>query len=43
LQQQATLLSYIDNFRILGIAVLCMIPFIFLLKKPMPGGPMAAH
>jgi DHA2 family multidrug resistance protein len=43
LQQQASLLSYIDNFRILGWAVLCMIPFIFLIRKPKPGGPMAVH
>jgi MFS transporter, DHA2 family, multidrug resistance protein len=44
LQQQASLLSYIDNFRILGFAVLCMIPLIFLIRKPRhQGGPIAAH
>jgi len=43
LQQQATLLSYIDNFRILGYLVLCLIPVIFLIRKPKRGVSMAAH
>jgi MFS transporter, DHA2 family, multidrug resistance protein len=41
--QQATMMSYIDNFKVLGIAVACMIPFVFLMKKVKPGGPMAVH
>ena len=41
--QQATMLAYIDNFKLLGVAVLAMIPFVFLMKKVKPGGPMAVH
>ena len=36
--QQATMLAYIDNFKMLGVAVLAMIPFVFLMKKVKPGG-----
>ena len=43
LQQQATMLAYIDNFWLLGIAALAMIPFVFLMKKVKPGGPIAVH
>jgi MFS transporter, DHA2 family, multidrug resistance protein len=41
--QQATMLAYIDNFRMLGVIVLVMIPFVFLMKKLKPGGPIAVH
>ena len=41
--QQATMLAYIDNFKMLGVAVFTMIPFVFLMKKIKPGGPIAAH
>jgi MFS transporter, DHA2 family, multidrug resistance protein len=43
LQQQAALLSYVDNFRTLGYLVLILIPLIFLVRKPKKGGPIAAH
>ncbi|MGA7852610.1 MAG: hypothetical protein WCA15_04730, partial [Candidatus Acidiferrales bacterium] len=43
LNQQATMLAYIDNFWILGILVAFMIPLVFLMKKVKPGGPMAVH
>jgi MFS transporter, DHA2 family, multidrug resistance protein len=43
LNQQATMLAYIDNFWMLGIAVSCMIPLVFLMKKAKTGGPMAVH
>jgi DHA2 family multidrug resistance protein len=43
LNQQATMLAYIDNFWMLGIAVSCMIPLVLLMKKAKPGGPMAVH
>src|SRR5271163_3203342 len=43
LDRQATMLAYIDNFWILGCCVAAMIPFVFLMKKVKPGGPMAAH
>ncbi len=43
LDRQATMLAYIDNFWILGVCVAAMIPFVFLMKKVKPGGPMAVH
>ena len=33
-QRQAMLLSYMDQFRMLGGIVVCMLPLIFLLKRP---------
>jgi len=41
--QQATMLAYIDDFWLVGVAVVAMIPFIFLMKKVKPGGPIAVH
>ena len=41
--QQATVMAYIDCFWLLGIAALTMIPFVFLMKRVKPGGPMAVH
>ncbi len=42
-QRQATMLAYIDDFRLLGFAILCMVPLVFLMKKSRPGGQMAVH
>ena len=41
--QQATMLAYIDDFWLVGVAVVVMIPFIFFMKKVKPGGPIAVH
>jgi len=41
--RQATMLSYIDCFRLLGIAILCMFPLVFVMKKGKPGGTIAVH
>ena len=43
LDRQATMLAYIDNFWLLGVCVLVMLPFVFLMKKVKPGGPIAVH
>ena len=43
LQRQATMLAYIDNFWILGIATLLLIPFVFLIKKPRARGAVHGH
>ena len=43
IDQQATMLAYMDNFWLLGVAVLAMIPFVFLMRRVKPGGPMVAH
>lgn len=42
-ERQATMLSYIDCFWFLGVAILAMIPMVFLMKKSKPGGGMAVH
>jgi MFS transporter, DHA2 family, multidrug resistance protein len=42
-QRQALMLSYIDCFWFLGVAILCMVPAVFLMKKSKPGGGMAVH
>jgi MFS transporter, DHA2 family, multidrug resistance protein len=41
--RQATMLSYIDCFWFLGVAILLMVPMVFLVKKSKPGGGMAVH
>jgi MFS transporter, DHA2 family, multidrug resistance protein len=41
--RQATLLAYIDNFWILGVSALALVPLTFLMKKARPGGPVAVH
>jgi MFS transporter, DHA2 family, multidrug resistance protein len=42
-QRQATMLAYIDDFRLLGVAIMLMIPLVFLMKKGRPGGGIAVH
>lgn len=41
--RQATMLAYIDNFWLLGIVILLMIPTVFLMRRSKPGGGMAVH
>jgi len=41
--RQATMLAYIDNFWLLGVAIMLMVPMVFLMKKTKPGGGMAVH
>ena len=43
IQQQAAMLAYIDDFRLLGISILAMVPLVFLIKKGEPGGGIAVH
>jgi DHA2 family multidrug resistance protein len=38
--RQASMMSYLDNFWLLGLAALVMIPFAFLMKRP-PKGAVA--
>jgi len=42
-QRQAAMLAYIDDFRLLGISILAMVPLVFLMKKGRPGGGIAVH
>ena len=41
--RQATMLAYIDCFWFLGVAILCMVPMVFLMRKSKPGGGIAVH
>jgi DHA2 family multidrug resistance protein len=44
IEQQASLLSYVNAFAVVSLIVACLVPLPFLLKKPKQGGtPMAAH
>jgi DHA2 family multidrug resistance protein len=42
-ERQATMLAYLDCFRLLGFAILAMVPVVFLMKKSKPGGGIAVH
>ena len=33
----------IDNFWLLGVAILVMVPMVFLMKRPRAGGALAVH
>ncbi len=41
--RQAAMLSYIDCFWFLGVAILLMVPMVFLMRKSRPGGGIAVH
>ena len=41
--RQSTMLAYIDNFHVMAIVTVCLVPFVFLIKKPRRGGPIAVH
>ena len=41
--RQATMLSYIDCFWLLGVAIGFMVPLVFFMKKSKPGGAVAVH
>jgi DHA2 family multidrug resistance protein len=41
--RQASMLAYIDNFWLLGLAILVMVPLVFLMKRPKTGGEIAVH
>jgi len=43
LARQATVMAYLDCFFLLAVAAVIMLPFVFLMKKVKPGGPVAAH
>src|ERR1039458_3534244 len=39
--RQSALLAYLDNFWLLGLSALALVPLTFLMKKSRPGGPLA--
>jgi DHA2 family multidrug resistance protein len=43
-QQQATMVSFVGIFQLLGVLFLALIPLVLLMKRPKSGGgPVAAH
>jgi len=41
--RQATMIAYLDNFWMLGVSALVVIPFVFLMKRPPKGTVAAGH
>ncbi len=41
--RHSAMLAYLDNFWILAVCILAVIPFVFLMKKPPKGATAAAH
>ena len=42
-QQQASMVSFVTIFRLLGVIFLLLLPLVLLMKRRAAGGPMAAH
>jgi DHA2 family multidrug resistance protein len=43
-QRQASIVSFVESFQILGFVFFAMVPLVLLMKRPRSGaGPMAAH
>jgi DHA2 family multidrug resistance protein len=42
-QRQATMMSFVGIFQLLGILFLALIPLVLLMKRPKGGGHVAAH
>jgi MFS transporter, DHA2 family, multidrug resistance protein len=43
IQRQSSLLAYVDNFWLLALIFLVLIPLMFLMKKSKPGGMVPVH
>jgi len=42
--RQASMISFVDTFRAMGIVFLLVIPLLFIMKRPKgPGGGAAIH
>ena len=41
--RQSTMLAYVDIFWLLGVIIFCLIPCVFLIRKPKPGGEIVVH
>ena len=42
-QRQASIVSFVEIFRLLGLVFLLMIPLVLLMKRPSGRGPVASH
>ena len=43
LQRHAAMLAFVDDFWMMGLTFLCLIPLMFMMKKARPGTPISAH
>jgi DHA2 family multidrug resistance protein len=44
IERQATMLAFLDNFKLLGVIFFAIIPIFFLMKRPkMGGGSVPVH
>ena len=44
ISRQSLVLSYVDTFRILAFLILCLVPIVFIIKKPAAAdGPIPVH
>ena len=43
IQRQAAMLAFLDNFKMLGIVFIAVIPFLLLMKKPRAHGNVPVH
>ncbi len=41
--RHSAMLAYLDNFWILAVSILIIVPFVFLMKRPPKGAAVAAH
>jgi DHA2 family multidrug resistance protein len=42
-QRQATMMSFVGIFQLLGILFVALVPLVLLMKRPKGGGHVAAH
>jgi len=43
IERHSTMLAYLDNFWILALCIVVILPFVFLMKRPPRGTAMSAH
>jgi len=43
IERQAVMLSFLDDFKMLGLTFLAVIPILVLMRKPKPGGSVPVH
>jgi DHA2 family multidrug resistance protein len=44
IERQAAMLAFLDNFKMLGVIFLAVIPILVLMRRPrMGGGPTPVH
>jgi len=43
IERQAAMLSFLDDFKMLGLTFLAVIPILVLMRKPKPGGSVPVH